>query len=175
VINLAGERFSRILTTQVDPECAGAGRVGPSPPFFVSITMNSFVATNAFLLKAAQQLFSALNDGAILRLYQNDFDPEPANVLSNFRECTFGGYHTFGLNGIIQAPVKVRDGLYQISMNRQTIACNANPVNTVYGAYVELFGDCIFAGRFVVPVVMSIGISLSISIQPQVSSASFLT
>lgn len=136
--------------------------------------MFQFVASDSFLLARANDLHARLLAGGIARLYSNDFDPTPASVLADFRQCSFGGYHSVALAGILGGPVKVREGLYRLPCPVQAVTCTGLPGNTVYGVYVVLDGKVCFSGRFSTPLEVSAGLVVQFSVQPEVSSASFV-
>jgi len=140
--------------------------------------MGSIVEANAGLLDAlTDKLDNYLSVGAELRLFQNDFTPDPASELTDFTEATFGGYAPIDLAAEWNAVFKVIDGKYQADTNAQEFECTGSPGQTVYGWFVVQASpsDHVrISGRFVSPIVVTPGTIFQITISEQEWSLSII-
>lgn len=99
---------------------------------------------------------------AVLRLFQNNFTPTPANVLSDFVEATFQGYASINLMGHLGAKSQIQAGEWHFFSDVFTYSAplSGSP-QTIYGWYVQyprLDGTHLFgSARFDAPVVMQVG------------------
>lgn len=80
---------------------------------------------------------SALLTGSVVRLFQNDFQPTPLSLITDFTEADFTGY----------AAVAVADWGNVVNLGQEVIGFHANAdyvatgtavTNTVYGYYVPV-------------------------------------
>lgn len=125
------------------------------------------VASNYFLQARATTLQTLLNSSQTLRLFSNNLNPTPANVLTDFTEATYAGYAGVSLNGQFGAPTKVQDGEYQIASGTYTFNGPATGSQTIYGWYISDGTGVNFSGVFPAPITMTSGVSFTLQISPQ--------
>ena len=58
-----------------------------------------------------------------LRLFKNNFTPDPSNILSDFTEADFTGYAAVQVNSKFGSPYKVIDGEYQTDSASKLFLC----------------------------------------------------
>jgi len=94
---------------------------------------------------------------AILRLYQNNYFPDPTDTAAAYVEATFSGYPGGTALGFGAAFVNGA-GQGEIASMPITFAHNGGGVtNTVYGIYVtDGAGNLIYAERFGAPITMAV-------------------
>ena len=74
-----------------------------------------------------------------LRLFKNNFTPDPSNILSDFTEADFTGYAAVQVNSKFGSPYKVIDGEYQTDSSAFSYACSGGSSQTLYGWYLTWF------------------------------------
>jgi len=110
--------------------------------------------------------------GATLRLFSNDFEPDPETVLADFVEATYDGYAPVVLSGEFSTPSKVAMGFWESVTDIYTFAApTVGPGNEIFGAYVLLAGEAVACRRFDAPITMAIG-STGFSLRLRVTSKS---
>jgi hypothetical protein len=129
--------------------------------------MAALVASDALIEARVTTLQTLLNSGHTLRLFANDFTPDPASVLGDFTESSFTGYAPESLSGLFGSPVKITDGEWQIQTDPIPFSCSGGSPQVVYGAYVDDGADVIFSARFDAPITMTSGASFTLQLSPQ--------
>jgi len=97
-----------------------------------------------------QEIRARFNVLSTLRLFQNDYTPDPNMAPANFTEATYSGYAPFVLTGEWAAPVEDADGEWSTSPAAHDFTHSGGGVaNTLFGIYVDAGGGNIFfAARF---------------------------
>lgn len=141
--------------------------------------MGDMIITNVHLLDVLNWTVSEwISTGAELRIFLNDFEPNPDTALIEFIEATYGGYARVDLAAEWNAPYKVVDGLYQVDTNEFTYEYTGIPAQNVYGWYiVQTSGtpSVRMCGRFPGPVFMNAGATFKLIISPQSWALSIIT
>lgn len=110
------------------------------------------------------------NSPTYLRLFQNNFVPDPSNLLSDFVEATFLGYAAVDISPTQGAKSQIQPGEYHWFSGVYTYAApSGGPPQTIYGCYIEvhvptvrLFGSA----RFDSPVIMQVsGLPFSLQLE----------
>lgn len=95
---------------------------------------------------------------AMLRLFRNDFEPDPDSVLDDFMEANWTGYAAVSLLGELSAAAKLSLGWWQSQSGLYEYQPPVtNPGNVVYGLYVTQSGTVRASLRFDAPITMSPG------------------
>lgn len=129
--------------------------------------MENIVASNALLHWAAQNVLSLLNSGHVLRLFANDLDPTPANVLADFAEASFAGYVPIVLSGLFTGPSKVQDGTYQVSLADQSFGGITGANQYVHGWFIDDGTNVKISARFLAPILVTAGVRFTVALDPQ--------
>lgn len=91
-----------------------------------------------------------------LRLYQNDYTPEPDSASGNFTEATFPGYTSENLTGDWGAPVESADGKWYIEAPPITFSWSGvGSSNVIYGWYIDDGTEVVLAERLATPINMT--------------------
>jgi len=135
--------------------------------------MGSIVDSNKALQLQIDYLRGTLLNTAqtYVRLFSNNFTPDPASVLGDFTEATFGGYAAVQVNSKFGSPYKVIDGEYQTDSSAFTFTQTTGANQLIYGWYLTWFdGSTTWVLKSAVlqtPWLMAVGGSLSITLSPQ--------
>jgi hypothetical protein len=114
--------------------------------------MSALIASNLLVQQSANWLYGVLGNFCHLKLFKNNFVPTPASVLTDFAEATFPGYFEISLLGQFANPVLLTNGLCQIQMVSQSFTIGAPGLETIYGAYLEQFGQVLLSWNFDTPI-----------------------
>lgn len=140
--------------------------------------MGDMVVMNVHLLAVLNYTLSTwISSGAELRIFQNDFEPGPDSLLSEFIPATYGGYAPVDLAAEWGTPFKVVDGMYQVDSSEFEFEYTGIPTQYVYGWYiVQTSGtpSVRMCGRFPAPVFMNAGVTFKIIVSPQSWSLSII-
>jgi len=106
---------------------------------------------------------------AYLRLYQNDLTPTPANTVpADFQEADFGGYIPLPVASTFPPEVQVIAGRWRSRSAIQIWMPPATGMQTIYGWFITVGPEVIFAARFAAPIIMasdSLPLALTIDLE----------
>ena len=106
-----------------------------------------------------------------VRLFKNNFTPDPASVLADFTEANFTGYAAIQVNAKFGTPYKVIDGEYQTDSSPFAFTCTSGSSQTTYGWYLTFYDGVNTtvrkSGVFASPLVFVPGASFNIQLSPQ--------
>jgi len=106
-----------------------------------------------------------------VRLFRNNFTPDPSSVLGDFTECNFTGYAAQQVNSKFGTPYKVIDGKYQTDSSAFTFTCSSGLSQDAYGWYLTFYDGATTtvrkSGVFASPITFAPGGSVNIQISPQ--------
>lgn len=103
-------------------------------------------------------IFAAVQAGSELRLFTNDFQPEPDSVLGAFTEAAYDTYADVDLTDTWQGPFRDEPGVWTIQTEIEEFPppTSGGPF-TIYGWYVTKGGNWLWGAKFETPVVLSVG------------------
>jgi len=130
--------------------------------------MGSLVFTNELLLQRAQGLRSLLNTAHFLKLVAADFTLTPALIYTDLFFATFPGYGPIDLTDWFLSPVKVKDGEYRLPAALFTFKCTGASSQTIYGWAVTQEFSLHIVGKFVPPIDVNTGTTISFQLVPEV-------
>lgn len=130
--------------------------------------------SNPLLLARAGTLRTVLNSGHTLRLFVNNFLPDPASPLAYFIEATFSGYAPIPLTSLFPAATQVRNGQYELDSGILVFSCTGGSSQTIFGWYIDDGTDMVACQLLDVPVVICAQGVYSVEIRPQEISQSVL-
>lgn len=119
-------------------------------------------------LKAVMNgLLNNIGGSAVLRLFQNNFLPQPASLISDFVECTFAGYASKLLTSVWGALTNPAPGIWQTDSGVLTFTCTGGS-QVVYGWYIQKGSHFLEAAQLLDnPVSMTAGVQLQLELRPQ--------
>lgn len=109
------------------------------------------IVGNSELSYLADLLWSRYNNdpAATLRLFTNDYEPNPGSQQDDFVEASFPGYSSILLQNKFSVPVKIEEGKYEISTPLLAFASPTGGSSIeVFGSYLTRNGDVLGASRF---------------------------
>jgi len=106
---------------------------------------------------------------AYLRLYQNDMTPTPGNVVpADFQEADFENYVPLPVASAFPAEVQVVPGRWRSRSAIQIWMPPTTGTQTIYGWFITVGPEVIFAARFASPIIMasdSLPLALTIDLE----------
>lgn len=132
--------------------------------------MAGVVAMNLIVQRSLAWVIEQVVSGdAYLRLYQNDITPTPANVVpADFQEADFGGYIPLSIATAFPPGVQVVAGRWRSRSAIQIWMPPATGTQTIYGWFITVGPEVIFAARFAAPTIMasdSLPLALTIDLE----------
>lgn len=130
--------------------------------------------SNSMVNLKAVYLRTVLNTGHSLRLFANNFVPDPSTPLASFTEATFTGYAAIDLTGAFTGPAFVQNGQYELQGGVFAWTNSGATTQTVYGWYIDDGTVMDACQLFDVPFVMAPNVTLAFALRPQEISQSVL-
>jgi hypothetical protein len=135
--------------------------------------MGGIVASNACVQAQIDYLKNTwLNvSNANIRLFSNNFTPDPSKVLADFTEATYTGYAAQVLTTAFASSFKVIDGKYQSDSATFTFTCTSGSSQTIYGWYITVNPSGTttvrLSGLFPAPITMAPSASFTLQVSLQ--------
>ena len=107
-----------------------------------------------------------MNIGGVLRLFQNNLTPNPANIVTDFVEATFVGYSQKNLINAFGGVWKVVSGIWQTTSTIQTFSCVGEAPQIIYGWYIT-YTNVLYYSTFLNPPTISNGVNLPVQVTLQ--------
>lgn len=118
------------------------------------------VSHNAELLDQITEVRTRWNaaGGSVLRLFQNNFTPNPASVIGDFTVASYTGYAEVDLEAEWSAPSLEAAGHYAMQTDEyQFDPPGSGGPNTIYGAYIVHDGAVVLSKRFDASILVEVG------------------
>jgi hypothetical protein len=129
--------------------------------------VSQIVDSNKQCQNLAEKSRTDFNTSHHLRLFKNNFTPDPSKALSDFTEATYTGYAAVNLNGQFAASTKVQDGEYQTQSGTYTFSYTSGATQAIYGWYIDDGTDWKCAYLFPSPITLDVGVSFTIQVNYQ--------
>lgn len=135
--------------------------------------MPNIVTSNIQIKNVLNIVRTTLNTNlSSLRLFTNNFTPDPTSTFFDFVEASFPGYAFQPLNARFGVPLGIGTGYYQSQTPLFRFNCTGASAQVVYGWYITSFADVLYSSAFLNPVSLFNGqiVAIQIVLQEQAMS-----